>query len=129
MWGIGGEEFVAAYLSLLPPLISEICLPYASLFDPPTSPYNGFTAYLQEQGLPTHGLWLPDLREHTARGALNASMGHQSGSHMRASAYPRLVVEAGSPEEHVAKALAIKQLPMDQVAPLSKPPFMRAVPC
>ena len=91
LFGLTGSDFVRRYIELLDPDIAQIVLPYTELFDPPDSPFNDFSAYRANLGLPTAGVWLPDLWEVESIGGLRASGGHQVGIHTKSNALPRTV--------------------------------------
>ena len=76
--------------------------------------------HLRRLGLPTTGLHIPDLREHSSTAAFGATHGQQVGTHLRLDGYSRLIPEAKSKVDHVRKALALPELPFDFPAPLSE---------
>ena len=115
--GLSGPSFVEGYLSCLDERVSNIVLPFSSLFHAPDSELNPFCAFMEASGFLHHGLWMPDLLEAESRSAFQAAAEAQTGFHLARDGIPRLVPHGLQALEHISSARTITTLPFDSPAP------------
>ena len=116
--GLRGPAFVQKYLACLDPRITNIANDYASLYDPPSSDLNPFSAYRRRAGFGKFGLWQPGLLEAESRAAIQAAADSQTGYHLARDAIPRLVPHGMGPLQHVESAISLNALPFGSPRPL-----------
>lgn len=113
IWDKIGQEFVEAYIDLVPEPLRSLAKPFCAFFDAPDSNWNAFRDWRRGRGLAVRGFWQPDLREHAPIGQTSAVSEVQAGAHNAARGWPRLIPRGFSQLGHWEAAHELKRHPLD----------------